>query len=110
VSVSRSISEADWKVFRQLRQVALERFCERALSEVGRLASETGKTAHERYLAVFRLFERRDRELAEAFDDARRSTALWQLARIQSHGLLTEDEVRRFSPEAREAVRLLTGK
>jgi hypothetical protein len=71
-----SISEADWKVFRQLRPVALERFCERALAEVGRLASDPNKTSHERYLSVFRLIERRDRELADAFDDPRRSTAL----------------------------------
>jgi hypothetical protein len=110
MSVSRSISEADWKVFRQLREVALERFCERVLSEVGRVTSDPDKTAHERYLAVFRLVERRDRELADAFNDARRSTAWWQLARIQSHGLLTEDEMGRFSPETREAVQLLTGR
>jgi hypothetical protein len=102
-----AIREPDWKVFRQLRSLALERFCQRVLSEVGRLASDTSKTGHERYLAVFRLIERRDRELAEAFDDARRSTALRQLACIQAHGLLTDDEMARFSPEAREAVRLL---
>jgi hypothetical protein len=105
----RSISEADWKVFRQLRVVALERFCERALAEVGGKAAEADKTAHERYLAVFRLLERRDRELADAFNGARRSAALLQLAHIQSHGLLTAEEMGRFSPETREAVQLLTG-
>jgi hypothetical protein len=109
MDLSRGIGEADWKVFRQLRVVALERFCERALSEVGRLAAEAGQTPHERYLAVFRLLERRDRELADAFNNPRRSAALWQLARIQSHGLLTEEEMGRFSPEVREAVQLLTG-
>ena len=105
----RSISEADWKVFRQLRVVALERFCERALAEVGALASSTDKSAHERYLAVFRLLEQRDRELADAFNGARRSTALRQLALIQSHRLLTEEEMGRFSPDTREAVQLLAG-
>jgi hypothetical protein len=104
-----SISEADWKVFRQFRVVALERFCRRALEEVSRLASGTDNSAHERYLAVFRLIEQRDRELADAFDAARRSTALRQLALIRSHGLLTEEEMGRFTPETREAVRLLAG-
>jgi hypothetical protein len=102
-----AIREPDWRLFRQLRSIALERFCQRVLSEVGRLASDTSKTGHERYLAVFKLIERRDRELAEAFDDPRRSTALHQLAHIQSHELLTEEEMGRFSPEVREVVRLL---
>ena len=29
--MSREISEADWKLFRQLHPLALERFCERVL-------------------------------------------------------------------------------
>jgi hypothetical protein len=49
---SHGISEADWKVFRRLRPIALERFCERVLSEIGQTASESGKGAHERYLAL----------------------------------------------------------
>lgn len=97
------ISEADWKLFRQLHAVALERFCERTLSDLGRLASEAGKDAHERYLAVFELLRRRDKELAEAFDDMRRSTACRQLAVIRWRGLLTEEEFARFSPETRTA-------
>ena len=28
------IKESDWKVFRKLREVALERYCERVLKEV----------------------------------------------------------------------------
>src|SRR5688500_9560819 len=99
--MTRTISESDWKVFRQLQPVALDRFCQRVLSEVGRLADDAGKSNHERYLAVFRLIERRDRELADAFDGMRRSTAWRQLAWIQSHGLLSEEEMSRFSDETR---------
>jgi hypothetical protein len=35
----------------------------------------------------------------------RRSRAFERLVHIQSHRLLTEDELGRFSPEVREAVR-----
>jgi hypothetical protein len=105
----REISESDWKLFRQVHPVALERFCERVLSDLGRLASETGKTAHERYLAVFKLLQRRDKELADAFNDLRRSTAWRQLAVIRSRGLLTEEEFARFSPETRGAVQVFLG-
>jgi hypothetical protein len=58
----RQISEADWKLFRQLSALALERFCEGVLSEVGRLASGNEKSAHQRYLAVLKRLQRRDKE------------------------------------------------
>ena len=102
----REINESDWKLFRKFQPIALERFCQHVLSEVGRLASETGKSSHEQYLALFKLIERRDKELADAFNDLRRSTALLQLARIQSHELLTDEEFARFSAEARGAVQV----
>jgi hypothetical protein len=73
--LAKDVDEADWKVFRELRAIALERFCERALSEVARLAADTEKKSnHERYLAVYRLLEKRDGELAAAFNDFRRLT------------------------------------
>jgi hypothetical protein len=108
--MTRQISESDWKLFRQLHPVALERFCEGVLSELGPLlASDTGKSAHERYVALYRLLERRDKELAEAFDDLSRSTAPLRLAVIRSRGLLTEEEFARFSSETRGAVQVFTG-
>jgi hypothetical protein len=106
----RTIPESDWKLFRQLHALALERFCERVLSEVGRLASETGTSAHERYRTVYQLLQRRDRELGEAFDDLRRSTAWQQLAILRSRGLVTEEEMAGFSDETRGAVAVFRGK
>jgi hypothetical protein len=105
----RQISESDWKLFRQMHPVALERFCQGVLTEVERLASRTGKSANERYLSVFRLLQRRDKELGEAFNDLRRSTALLQLAVLRSRGLVTDEEFARFSPETREAVQVFQG-
>jgi hypothetical protein len=105
----RQISEADWKLFRQLHALALERFCESVLSEVGRLASSSGKSAHERYLAVFKRLQRRDKELAEAFDGLGRSTAYRQLAVLRSQGLLSEEDFARFGPETRGAVQVFLG-
>jgi hypothetical protein len=107
--MAREISERDWKLFRRLHPIALERFSERVLSEVAQLASATGKSAHDRYLAVFKLLQRRDKELAEAFDDLRRSTAWRQLAVLRSQELLTEEEYAGFSPETRAAVEVFLG-
>ena len=106
----RDITEPDWKVFRELRAIALERFSQRVLSDIERIAGDAGKSAHKRYLAVCKLIERQDRELASAFDNPRRSAALLQLARIQSRHLLTEDEMARFTAATRDAVRLLAGR
>lgn len=102
--------ESDWKVFRRLHAIALERFCERVLSELARLASDDSKTNHDRYLAVFKLVHERNAELADAFDNPRRSTAVQQLACIQSHELLTEEEISHFSPEIRDSVQSILAK
>lgn len=65
--MSHEFPESDWKVFRELQTVALERFCERVLAEVERLSSGSGRTFHQRYLDVYRLLQKRDHELAAAF-------------------------------------------
>jgi hypothetical protein len=98
------IPESDWKLLRQLHPLALDRFCQRVLSEVSRLSSDATVNPHERFLAVFKFVIQRKAELADAFDDMRRSTALLRLARIQSQDLLTHDEFRRFSEPARNAI------
>src|SRR5690242_9014043 len=100
--------EADWKILRQLHPIALERFCQRVLSEVGRIASDAEKGAHSRYLEAYDLIRHRHKEMANAFDDLRRSTGLMRLAWIRSFGLLTEEEFASFSPETRQVVQSLT--
>ncbi len=105
--MERRISEADWKVFREIRVTALERFCERVLSEVSRLAAETGRNSHQRYLAVFKLLQKQDEQLADMFDNPWRSTALLQLAGILAQNLLTDEELARFSSEIRAKVQWL---
>ena len=105
--MAHTIPESDWKLFRKLHSVALERFCQRVLSEVSRLAADESKTSHERYLAVFKLIKQRDSEVAAAFNDVRRSTALRQLVAIQLHELLSDKELAGFSPETRTALQAL---
>lgn len=107
--MSRDFPEADWKLFRKLTEIALQRFCEAVLAEVQETTLDTAKSAHERYLALYRLIERRDRELGEAFNNPRRSTAMMQLAAIHSRGLLEPEEVSRFSASTRETLSFLVG-
>jgi len=105
----REIKESDWKIFRQLHAVALERFCQRVLDESERMRGDMTRSAHERYVAIYQLFHERDKEVASLFNDLRRSNALWQLAAIKAHGLLTEDEFARFSQETQNLVGVILG-
>lgn len=47
------IPEADWKVLRSLKDVALERLCDRILAEIQAAATMPGRTSHQRYLDVW---------------------------------------------------------
>ena len=95
----RDIKESDWKVFKRLRALALERFCERILGEIACISSDGAKSKHDRYVAIYRLVRERDKEIDPIFDHLRRSTAVRQVCAFRSHGLLTEEELRLFSPE-----------
>jgi hypothetical protein len=71
-----SIRESDWKIFKRLRAVALERFSQRILDECRQICLRQDTTAHERYGEVYGLIHDRDREMAQAFDNFSRSSAL----------------------------------
>ena len=103
----KDIPESDWKIFRELRQIALERFCQRVLTEIKGMSSDANKSFHARYLDVYRHIEQKDRELGRAFDAPRRSQALTQLAVISSLGLIEPEELMRFREETRNTVAAL---
>jgi hypothetical protein len=100
----RDIKESDWKVFKRLREIAFERFCGRVLDEIARINSESAKSKHERYAAIYQLVRERDKEIAPIFDHLRRSTAFRQVCSFRSHDLLTEQELAQFSPELVKSV------
>jgi hypothetical protein len=68
-----------------------------------------GDAVHDRYVAIYELLQTRDKELARAFDDLKRSQAITQLAVMWSLGLLTEVELQQFSVETQAAVGHITG-
>lgn len=96
------IPERDWKLLRELAPSALERFCNQVLRSAKQIADSPGVSSHERYLKLYRMIQKEDRALAEAFNDHRRSTALWKIAEIRSLGLFSEEEFSRFSEQTRQ--------
>ncbi len=99
-----SFPEADWRVFREVRIYALERFCQRVLEEIRALSAAPGQSQHERYLSVYDRLQSENDEMSFLFDGARRSRALMQLIALRRVKLLTDEEFARFSSETRELV------
>ena len=81
-----------------------ERFCRNVLDELDNVLRSSDQSAHERYIKIYGLVERRDKELARAFNDFRRSTAIMQLMIMRSMRLLTDDEMRRFTEETQKHI------
>ena len=80
------------------------RFCKRVNGELLRALSDDSRDAYEQYLAAYKLMHKRDKEIASAFDDFRRSTAIVQIAIIRKLGVITDEELGRFSESTRASL------
>src|ERR1039457_5845962 len=105
----REIKESDWKVLKRLHPLALERFCERVLAEIERAKHDNARSFHQRYLDIFIIVERCDREMGRIFDDLKRPNALMMLAQMRANGGLTGAEFSSLILETRTAIGLLLG-
>jgi hypothetical protein len=96
--------ESDWKAFRALREKVLERFCKRILAELDSLRTDGSRTHHERYLDIWGLMRKRDNDIADAFNNPKRSQMINQLIAMHKHDLLEQTELDNFSPDTRDKV------
>ncbi|HLH52372.1 MAG TPA: peptide ABC transporter substrate-binding protein [Verrucomicrobiae bacterium] len=102
--MSSDLPESDWRCFKEVHSKALERYCCRILEEVAVATRGSEGTAHERYLKIFSLINEHNEQMAKAFDDFRRSTAVMQLAIMRRMELLTASELGQFSEQTRIRV------
>ena len=103
--MDRHIPEADWRQFKRIHPVLLERFCQDVLDDLAELLWAGDGTAHEKYLRIYKLIQDRDKDLGAAFDDFRRSTAVLQLAMMRRMGLLGDEELSGFSEDTQSIIR-----
>ena len=96
------LPESDWQIFREVRLSALERFCENILKEIEKEIAHPGSSGHKRYLEVYNVLMERDSEIADLFNDNRRSTALFQIMKMHSRGLIPDEEFSRFGLRTRQ--------
>jgi hypothetical protein len=102
----RQIPEHDWKAWRKLSAEARERFCGRVLDEVGSFRTASG-SAYSRYLDLFRHLRARDDEVAEVFNDQRRSNAYLQIAAAVRSQIVHREELTVFSAETQALLESL---
>ena len=101
--------ESDWKVLRSVKDAALNRLCERILDECRGVMDDARLTPHQRYLRLFELIQDRDDDIANAFNDMRRSRAVQRISWMKYLDLFTDEEWERFSPRTRETAMFLAG-
>jgi hypothetical protein len=101
---ANELPERDWKQVRRVHDAGLERYCSRVLQECRDVLEAPNLSAHDRYLRLFEILRERDRDLAGAFDDMRRSRAVLKLAMMIKLDLVTNVELEQFSPSVRESA------
>jgi hypothetical protein len=102
--VSYGFSESDWRIFRELRPIWLDRYCAQVNRQLIRKLTDSKRTEHERYLHAYKFIHQKDKELGDGFNDVRRSTATMQIHIIHNLGVITKEELSRFSESTRRFV------
>lgn len=98
------MKESDWKIFKEIKEKAIELFCSRALEEFNEVINDKEAKAYESYTLLYRLVENRDKHMALIFDDHSRSKARLQLLAIRGENLADENLLKKLSKEFLEST------
>ncbi len=93
------MKESDWKIFKQIKENAIEQFCDKALSEYKDIINNKNEKSQETYTYLYRLVISRDKQMALLFDGHSRSKASLQLLAIRGEGLADETLLNKLSQE-----------
>jgi hypothetical protein len=98
-------TEGDWKYISRLHAVLLEEFSRRLNREVAELLRRTDITEDEKRHLIYKHVRARDRDVADCFNDWKRSNLPITALFLRKHGLLAEHHLRDLSPEAASFLR-----
>ena len=102
-----SLLERDWKYMRSIHDEILAALCERINSQAEVILKQGRDTPHKVYLDLYRHIQDSDDVIACCFNDWRRSTLQIKLSALHEHGLLTDAQIQKLSPEAQERLKAL---
>ncbi|MCK5191932.1 MAG: hypothetical protein KAR12_17980 [Methylococcales bacterium] len=93
------MKESDWKIFKQIKENAIELFCNNALAEFEEVIKDKNEKSQETYTYLYRLVVNSDKQMALLFDGLSRSKAPLQLIAIRGEGLADETLLNKLSEE-----------
>lgn len=98
------MKESDWKLFKKVKEIALERFCAEAMSDFEEAVQKEDTSNHEKYLNLYKLVENADKRMSLLFDGHSRSRAQLQLTLFRSEGLVENHGLEGMSDELLKAT------
>ena len=99
------ISEKDWKIIRSMKDNLLNVACSRILKRIYALIKNEEESAHEIYLQLWKTMRDEDKEISICFDDIKRSNAVFKASVWKRNGLISDDQIKRFSDETQQRIR-----
>jgi pyruvate-formate lyase-activating enzyme len=99
LSEANLMREPDWKIFKQIKQKAIEEYCEQALKEFSEIINDDKEHVHNRFLLIRRLAQNREKEMSLIFDYDSRSKAPIQLMLIRKEGLADNHLLNKLSDD-----------
>ncbi|MEJ2055310.1 MAG: hypothetical protein P8X42_15450 [Calditrichaceae bacterium] len=93
------MKESDWKIFKQIKEKALEEYCQQSLDKFDEIIHDKKETVHKRYLSLYKSVRDRDKLLERMFDPHSRSKAQLQLRAMRQEGLADESLLAELSEE-----------
>ena len=93
------MNESDWKIFKQIKEKAIEKYCSNAFADFSEIINNEKEHVHDRYLEFYKLVQKRDKELGNIFDGHSRSKATMQLLLIRRARLADDELLQKLSDE-----------
>ena len=98
------IREKDWKIVKSMKDDAFDLACQLIMDKLSMIITSEKKSAHSRYLELWKTLKVEDENIALMFDNMKRSSALHQLARWRFNDLITDSDLESFSPGTLKVV------
>ncbi len=93
------MKESDWKIFKEIKNKAIEAYCTQALEEFAEIIEDEKEHVHNRFLLIYKLAKNRDKQMNLIFDYDSRSKASIQLLLIRGEGLADDQLLKRLSDD-----------
>ncbi len=103
-----NIREKDWKIVRTMQDRVLDLACKRILDKFSAVINDNDRSNHAKYRELYKAIHKENKQIANMFDDFKRSSALFQIALWKLNNLITDEDISAFSPETQEHIQGMT--